>query len=113
MSEQNNSNNALQTLQGLLNQRTQVIGQWYSNARVSLDGYHFTKCRFDNCQLLSNTGDFQMINCYIAEDNVIYIPSSAVRPIRLLLHRQQRLGKGIEDLPAFRLFVKNDGTVNI
>ena len=89
------------------------MGQWFSNAVVDMDGYHFTRCRFDSCSLRSAGGDFQMTECYVSETNKVQVPLSAWRQLKLLVHRQRLLGKKLEDLPMLSVSAHTDGTISI
>lgn len=92
---------------------TIVVGQWFSNSTIEIDGYHFERCRFDNCTLRSTRGDFQMTNCYVAANNKLYFLSNTYKQIKLLLHRQQMRGQTLDDLTALKPVANPDGTITI
>jgi hypothetical protein len=41
----------------------QVEGQWFFNQDISLDGYQFVRCRFENCRITVSKGAFRLTNC--------------------------------------------------
>ena len=54
------------SLAGLLGtyiQKPELKGAWYNNQKFTIDGYRFVECRFDNCTLYVNTGEFEFERC--------------------------------------------------
>lgn len=100
-------------LQRLTENRTLIVGQWFNNTPINLDGYHFQRCRFDNCIISSGRGDFQLTDCYIDETTKVFISRNSAKPIRLLMHRLQTIGQALEDLPGFQVKKNPDGTISI
>jgi hypothetical protein len=37
--------------------------RYFQRQRVSLDGYHFVRCRFDDCELVTTKATFKIENC--------------------------------------------------
>jgi hypothetical protein len=70
-------------LNQLLKRRTVVQNLWYQNQQLDLDGYHFINCRFDNCVLITNNGDFQITRCFIADDCKVGLGTNMVKAICL------------------------------
>ncbi len=85
-------------------------GLWFNGKEVHIDGYCFENCRFDNCQIISNSGNFQMVNCYIDNISTIMHGTSNVRVIQLF-HRSNR--DMSETNPIFVPKFNNDGTITI
>lgn len=75
-----NNNDALASF--LENSRTLVAGRWFAGQVISLDGYHFSRCRFDNCQLRYESGDFQITSCFFNNISVAH-PPQAIAMFRL------------------------------
>ena len=40
-----------------------ISGQWYYQQRLSIDGYRFIGCHFDNCELYMAKGTFALERC--------------------------------------------------
>jgi hypothetical protein len=64
--------------------RTVVEGRWFSGQTLDLDGYHFKRCRFDNCALSYKTGDFQFTECLLGGASISH-PAMALPIIRLFM----------------------------
>lgn len=59
-----------------------VENQWYHNQQVNIDGYHFHKCRFDNCTIITSKGSFSFDHCYFSNCNFQY-NDEALKIVRL------------------------------
>ena len=55
---------------------TRVENQWFYDVEVPLDGYHFYKCRFDQCVLLPGQGLSQLTLC-VFTDTALGAPEAA------------------------------------
>lgn len=85
MSNDPNNANSLfpKTLASALNPK-KVKGLWFSDKEITLDGYTFEECRFDNCQLhVSNAANVNLISCYISDDSYFVFGQSALSAIKL------------------------------
>ena len=49
-----------------------VENKWYHQQVVSLDGYTFVKCRFDNCQIYTTKGTFTLDHCILSGCSVTF-----------------------------------------
>lgn len=83
-----NDPNDLNTLLSYLHSLALPIieARWFSGAVVNIDGYHFKSCRFDNCILAFETGNFQLTACYLGEGTTVQYPLNTVRAIKLYNH---------------------------
>lgn len=50
---------------------TRVENGWYTDVDVPIDGYHFHKCRFDRCTLVSGPGDSRLTSCVFGEGTTL------------------------------------------
>ena len=85
MSNDPNNVNSLfpSTLANALNPKI-VKGLWYSDKEITLDGYSFEECRFDNCKLhVSNAANVNLISCHISDDSYFIYGHSALSAIKL------------------------------
>lgn len=62
--------------------RAPVVGLWYADRNITLDGFKFTRCRFDRCSIWYITADFEIEQCFFSNCTV-YHPPAAVKMIRL------------------------------
>lgn len=76
-------NDVLARFRSSVGGRTLVENQWYADTTVSLDGYHFHKCRFDRCSLRYASGDFELSYCVFGEGTKVRHPKLGARIIRL------------------------------
>lgn len=97
--------------------RVRVQGKWFSRSNVSLDGYEFESCRFDNCTIIIETGDFIMRNCFVAENNRVLMAHGARKAVSLLIYR---LGQNnavlktiLSGLEGLHPKIKQDGTISV
>lgn len=49
-----------------------VVGQWYLKKRINLDGYTFTRCHFDKCELYVAKGNFFFDQCKLTSCTVLF-----------------------------------------
>ncbi len=59
-----------------------VEGQWYHRQSISLDGYEFVKCHFDECTLFTTKGSFRLDHCKVSSCSV-RVDGEAWRIVRL------------------------------
>lgn len=52
----------------------EVSNHWFHNEVIHIDGFRFTKCRFDNCTLKVYSGNFEMHGCFVSNTGVEYGP---------------------------------------
>src|SRR5437867_10443665 len=63
----------LQTLSALLTGALpEIQKQWFFRTRVSLDGYRFVRCRFDQCIIDTRTGNFEIDGCAFSNCDFFY-----------------------------------------
>jgi hypothetical protein len=74
--------NPMAELRRLL-QRPVVKGLYYNGKQVTLDGYQFIECRFDNCVLIVNGTNFEIHRCVIDKSTTIEFGTEAGKIIRL------------------------------
>ena len=58
--------------------------RYFKDQRVYLDGYVFTNCCFNHCELHSETGIFVLKSCMIMQNCVPFFGASALRVIKML-----------------------------
>lgn len=59
-----------------------VTGQWYYKQSVTLDGYNFVRCRFDNCSVITLKGTFSLDHCYFSSC-MYYVQKEAKAVVQL------------------------------
>lgn len=57
--------------------------RYYKDETIYLDGYTFTNCCFNNCELITETGVFALRSCMILSNCRFRYGPAAVRVIRL------------------------------
>jgi hypothetical protein len=67
----------------LANTRPEARGLYYRNKTITLDGYTFIDCRFDNCTLEVTTLNFDLIRCVIDPSTTILYGTSCLKVIQL------------------------------
>lgn len=67
--------------------RPEVKGMYYSGKALTLDGYKFVGCRFDNCVLQVTSDNFEIIECVIDKTTRIEYSTNISKIIRLFLGR--------------------------
>ncbi len=59
-------------------------GLWYEGKDLTLDGFEFIECRFDNCTLrVTNAQNVNLQKCFISNDTAFIYGQSAISAIRL------------------------------
>ncbi len=61
----------------------QKTNQYFRNQRIFLDGYTFTRCRFDACELVTYKGTFVFDHCVIGDDTIISYGGEALKIVQL------------------------------
>jgi len=69
--------------------RPHVQGLYYNSKTITLDGYEFVGCRFDNCILRVSSTNFDLKSCVIDAATRIEFGEPVTRIIRLFLGRYQ------------------------
>lgn len=65
----------------------EVRGLYYNGKTVTLDGYKFVGCRFDNCVLRVNSTNFELIQCVIDATTRVEYSTSICKLLKLFLGR--------------------------
>ena len=107
--ERPNAGQGLSSLRNLV-QNTQVTEVWFNNKNVTLDGFTFVGCRFDNCTLYISSVHFEMHRCFLDSSNTIYYSSGTAKLIRLF---NSRYSWTYEQIPMFAPVKHEDGTITI
>jgi hypothetical protein len=67
--------------------RQEVTGLYYNGKVVTLAGYTFKNCRFDNCRLIVSSDNFALDHCIVDPSTVVEYSTNLLRVIRLFLGR--------------------------
>jgi hypothetical protein len=59
-----------------------IENRWYNSQEISLDGFTFIRCRFDNCKFIVGRGAFKFEHCVVAGGSALY-SEEAGRIVRL------------------------------
>ncbi len=51
----------------------EISGQWFHGKNIKLDGYSFSYCRFDACNIYVSRGLFRLDHCFMASCNIYYL----------------------------------------
>jgi len=90
--------------------RPAVKGQWFNGARLELDGYTFTRCRFDNCELGISTPQFRLVDCWVDPNCRIFYRGNTINVIQLFTNS---LGLDPKVWGGFIPRRNPDGTISI
>ena len=85
-------------------------GLYYRDQELWLDGYTFSRCRFDNCRLHISTAQFEIDHCVLDVSTVVIYHEPISRIIRLFLSRWDNLQPSLAPLGPIR---HEDGTISI
>ena len=99
----------LATLAVLL-QKPEVKDVWYNAKKITLDGYKFSGCRFDNCELHLSSANFEMESCFIDQNTTIFYNGEIVKILKLFNGRYEW---AYQTLPGFVPVRNIDGTITI
>lgn len=91
-------------------QNPEVKEVWFNNKTITLDGYTFTGCRFDNCTLNLSSSNFSIVRCYIDDSTQIYYSGEILKVIRLFNRQYDWFYK---EAPIFAPKRNADGTITI
>jgi len=91
-------------------QRPVAKGLYYNGKTIRLDGYQFIECRFDNCKLIVDGGNFEIVKCVIDVSTSIEFGRDPTKIIRLYnTENEPILGPD----PEFQAVVHPDGSVTV
>lgn len=96
---------------GILQGRPEVRGLYYNKQTLTLDGYSFIGCRFDNCKLLVSSLNFDLIKCVVDPSTEIAYSSSVLKIIQLFNSRYPWASEHYADY--FVPKQNEDGTITI
>jgi hypothetical protein len=85
-------------------------GLYYNGKTITLDGYRFEECRFDNCVLIANSTNFVIDRCIVDSSTTVRYGSSLVRVIQLFTSRIDWLA---QHLPSLAPKKNVDGSISI
>jgi hypothetical protein len=88
--------------------RPQLYSVWYHRQNFHIDGYHFNRCRFDECILHLSSGNFEFTNCIISQDTTVVFQGNTIAIVRLF----SRLLAWQTTSPFAPIF-HEDGTISI
>jgi hypothetical protein len=91
-------------------QKLEARNLWFNAQAVSLDGYRFIGCRFDNCTLTVTTTNIELINCHISENCRILWGGEPLKVIQLFCKDFPWIR---ESMPNFAAKQNPDGTITI
>jgi hypothetical protein len=94
-------------LQAILGNPFRVEGQWYNGQAVPLDGYTFVRCRFDNCNLITQKGSFAFEHCVI-QGGFLFFNGESQKVVRLW-----NVGRFLQPIPSLQPVHNDDGTISI
>ncbi len=87
MSQNENQSPLSQYYLSQLARRPQLTGIWYNQKDVTLDGFNFVQCRFDNCNLYVSSANFEVHRCFFDDRTKIYYEGDVVKVLRLFNSR--------------------------
>lgn len=91
-------------------QKPEVKNVWYNAKRIALDGYKFTSCRFDGCELQISSAHFELENCFIDQNSTIWYNGEIIKIIKLFTSRYEWF---YQALPGLSPTKNLDGTITI
>lgn len=84
--------------------------EYFLDKTIYLDGYKFSNCRFDRCNLVTYSGDINLDHCVISNDCVINYGGNALKVTKLF----NRFNPSAHAyFPTFTPFCNADGTISI
>lgn len=93
-----------------LSMRQRVENVWFNGRTVSLDGYNFQSCRFDNCKLNVASVNFEMHYCFVDDNTTIHFQGEIVKILRLFNCEYDWV---YDELPYFAPVRHENGTFSI
>ena len=109
MQNENQQSTGLGLLSSLAN-RIKVENIWFNNQIVTLDGYIFSHCRFDGCELNIWSINFELHRCFIDENTEIIYNGEIIKIVKLFNRRSERI---FRTRPMFAPSRHDDGTISI
>lgn len=64
----------------------EITGLYFRDTEIFLEGYRFVRCRFDNCSIRLNSGDFEIDHSVIDESCKVIFGNSLIRVMRLFFN---------------------------
>lgn len=110
MEEKGTKQSRASSLLETLTRRPEVKELWFNKKTISLDGYNFIGCRFDNCELQVSSPHFEMHRCFLGENNKIYYDGDIIKVIRLFNNAYKWIH---EKYPYFAPEIHEDSTITI
>ena len=93
-----------------LTRRPEIKDTWFNGKTVTLDGFNFVGCRFDNCELRVGSEHFEMHNCFVDDKTSVYWSGPILKVIRLF-NRNNTWYQS--NHPTFAPVKNSDGTITI
>ena len=91
--------------------KPEVIGLWYHQQKVVLDGYRFVRCRFDSCELHVNSNEFELDQCMVSDDTLVVYGANVHRIVQFFVYRA---GRPVwEAYPQLDVTHNSDGTITL
>ena len=91
-------------------QRPVAKGLYYNGKTITLDGFQFIECRFDNCKLIVNGTNFEIVKCVIDVSTSIQFGRDPTKVIRLYNTENEPL---LGPDPEFHAIKNPDGSVTV
>ena len=93
-----------------LTERTEIKNIWYNNKEITIDGYKFIDCRFDNCKLHISSDRFELENCFIDDGTQVIYGGNTVRIVKLF---NKDYDWAYQSIPNFAPTKSSNGTISI
>src|SRR5689334_1192458 len=61
-----------------------IEGKWFYRQNITLDGYKFVRCRFDNCNVYTTKGTFSIDRCFFGSC-MFYYNEESKRSVQLFI----------------------------
>jgi hypothetical protein len=87
----------------------QIQNQWFHCQKVTLDGYRWVQCRFDQCEVTIAKGTFQLEGCYFSGCTFLWL-NEAGKAVRL---HNLYVPEAITRWPGLVPIYNADGTISI
>lgn len=91
-------------------QRPTAVGLYFNGKEITLDGFEFEGCRFDNCILRVSSTNFELRNCIIDNATTIEYGSEAMKIVHLF---NSRTDWYYQNLPHLAPVKHANGTISI
>jgi hypothetical protein len=70
-----------------------IMGRWFKDQTIHIDGYTFELCRFDNCKLVTEFATFAFRRSFISPDCQVFFTGPSLKIARLLMHHLAQAGR--------------------